>query len=89
MLQLDGQAVRKEIVENEETKDIPVVMLTAKAQPLDKMISLHVAGVTDYITKPFGRQELVDRGKKALEEQVQQIIWQGPKMETVTIRVGG
>ena len=46
-------------------------MLTAKAQPLDKMISLHVAGVTDYITKPFGRQELVDRGKKALEEQVQ------------------
>lgn len=68
MPQLDGWAVRKEIVENEDTKDIPVVMLTAKAQPLDKMIGLHVVGVTDYITKPFGRQELIDRVKKVLGE---------------------
>lgn len=68
MPHLDGWAVRKEIVENEETKDIPVVMLTAKAQPLDKMIGLHVVGVTDYITKPFGRQELIDRVKKVLGE---------------------
>jgi two-component system response regulator VicR len=68
MPQLDGWAVRKEIVENEDTKDIPVVMLTAKAQPLDKMIGLHVVGVTDYITKPFGRQELIDRVRKVLGE---------------------
>jgi two-component system response regulator VicR len=66
MPHLDGWAVRKEIVENEDTKNIPVVMLTAKAQPLDKMIGLHVVGVTDYITKPFGLQELVDRVKKVL-----------------------
>jgi len=68
MPHLDGWAVRKEIVENEDTKNIPVVMLTAKAQPLDKMIGLHVVGVTDYITKPFGCQELVDRVKKVLGE---------------------
>jgi two-component system response regulator VicR len=68
MPQLDGWAVRKEIVENEDTKDIPVVMLTAKAQPLDKMIGLHVVGVTDYITKPFGRQDLIDRVRKVLGE---------------------
>jgi two-component system response regulator VicR len=64
MPQMDGWAVRKKIVENEETKDIPVVMLTAKAQPIDKMIGLHVVGVTDYITKPFGRKELIDSVKR-------------------------
>jgi len=68
MPKMDGWAVRKKIVENEETKDIPVVMLTAKAQPIDKMIGLHVVGVTDYITKPFGRKELIDCVKKILGE---------------------
>lgn len=68
MLQMDGWAVRKAIVENEATKDIPVVMLTAKAQSIDKMIGLHVVGVTDYITKPFGRRELLDSVRKILGE---------------------
>jgi len=68
MPKMDGWAVRKKIVENEETKDIPVVMLTAKAQPIDKMIGLHVVGVTDYITKPFGRKELIDCVKRILGE---------------------
>lgn len=68
MPQMDGWAVRKKIVGNEETKDIPVVMLTAKAQPIDKMIGLHVVGVTDYITKPFGRKELIDSVKRIVGE---------------------
>ncbi|MCK4928448.1 MAG: response regulator [Methanosarcinales archaeon] len=66
MPKMDGWAVRKEIVDDEETRDIPIVMLTAKAQPIDKMIGLHVVGVADYITKPFGRQELIDSVKKTL-----------------------
>jgi two-component system response regulator VicR len=68
MPQMDGWMVRKKIVGNEETKDIPVVMLTAKAQPIDKMIGLHVVGVTDYITKPFGRKELIDSVKRIVGE---------------------
>lgn len=68
MPQMDGWTVRKKIVGNEETKDIPVVMLTAKAQPIDKMIGLHVVGVTDYITKPFGRKELIDSVKRIVGE---------------------
>ena len=68
MPKMDGWAIRKKIIDNEETRDIPIVMLTAKAQPIDKMIGLHVVGVTDYITKPFGRQELIDSVKKALGE---------------------
>ena len=68
MPKMDGWAIRKKIIDNEETRDIPIVMLTAKAQPIDKMIGLHVVGVTDYITKPFGRQELIDSVKKAIGE---------------------
>jgi len=68
MPKMDGWAIRKKIIDNEETRDMPIVMLTAKAQPIDKMIGLHVVGVTDYITKPFGRHELIDSVKKALGE---------------------
>ena len=68
MPQMDGWMVRKKIVGNEETKDIPVVMLTAKAQPIDKMIGLHVVGVSDYITKPFGRKELINSVKRIVGE---------------------
>ncbi len=65
---MDGWAVRTKLLEDKETKDIPIVMLTARAQPIDKMIGLHVVGVVDYITKPFGRRELADRVRKVLGE---------------------
>ncbi len=65
---MDGWAVRTKLLEDNETKDIPIVILTAKAQPIDKMIGLHVVGVVDYITKPFGRRELADRVRKVLGE---------------------
>ncbi|MRG77851.1 MAG: response regulator [Methanosarcinaceae archaeon] len=65
---MDGWAVRTKLLEDKETKDIPIVMLTARAQPIDKMIGLHVVGVADYITKPFGRRELVDRVRAVLGE---------------------
>lgn len=65
---MDGWAVRTELLEDRETKDIPIVMLTARAQPIDKMIGLHVVEVADYITKPFGRRELVDRLRAVLGE---------------------
>jgi len=65
---MDGWAVRTKLLEDKGTKDIPIVMLTARAQPIDKMIGLHVVGVSDYITKPFGRRELVDRVRAVLGE---------------------
>jgi DNA-binding response OmpR family regulator len=43
-----------------EVSDVPVLMLTARAEELDKVRGLH-AGADDYITKPFGRQELLAR----------------------------
>ncbi len=65
---MDGWAVRTKLSEEKETKDIPIIMLTAKAQPIDRMIGLHVVEVADYITKPFGRRELVDRVRAVLGE---------------------
>jgi len=65
---MDGWAVRTKLLEDKETKDIPIIMLTAKAQPIDRMIGQHVVEVADYITKPFGRRELVDRVRAVLGE---------------------
>jgi two-component system response regulator VicR len=69
MPQMDGWEVYSRIRANPGTKDIPVAMLTAKSQSIDKMIGLHVVKVDDYITKPFGRSELLERVKRILKEK--------------------
>ena len=55
--ELDGWAVLDRI---REVSDLPVLMLTAQAAELQKVRGLK-AGADDYVTKPFGRQELVAR----------------------------
>jgi DNA-binding response OmpR family regulator len=54
---LDGWGVLERI---RELSDVPVIMLTARAEELDKVRGLR-AGADDYVTKPFGRQELLAR----------------------------
>jgi DNA-binding response OmpR family regulator len=54
---LDGWQVLERI---RELSDVPVLMLTARAEELDKVRGLR-AGADDYVTKPFGRQELLAR----------------------------
>ncbi len=66
---MDGWEVYSRIRANPKTKDVPVAMLTAKSQSIDKMIGLHVVKVDDYITKPFGRSELLERVKRILKEK--------------------
>ena len=68
MPKMDGWEVFSRIKGNPKTHDIPVIMLTAKDQRIDKLIGLHVVKVNDYITKPFGRAELLERIKKVLNE---------------------
>lgn len=65
---MDGWEVRKKLLEEKETKKIPIVMLTAKSHPIDKIKGLYVVRTDDYITKPFGCSELVNKVRKILGE---------------------
>jgi len=73
MPEMEGWEVLERI---RELSDVPVMMLTARAEELDKVRGLR-AGADDYVTKPFGRQELlarVDAGlrrKRTAEESPQ------------------
>ena len=66
MPDMDGWEVYQQIKAEENTKDIPVIVVTAKAQSIDKVLGLHIAKVDDYISKPFSPQELVDSVEKIL-----------------------
>ena len=68
MPDMDGWEVYQQMKADAELRDIPVVVLTAKAQSIDKVLGLHIAKVDDYITKPFGPQELLESVAKILGE---------------------
>lgn len=61
----DGLSVLRKLRGNSETKDLPIIMLTAKSTEYDKVIGLD-GGADDYVTKPFGTMELVARVKALL-----------------------
>lgn len=61
MPDMDGWDVYHQIKSEEQIRDIPVIVITAKAQNIDKILGLHIAKVDDYISKPFSPQELLDR----------------------------
>ncbi len=69
MPDMDGWEVYQQIKADEELREIPVVVVTAKAQSIDKVLGLHIAKVDDYITKPFGPQELLESVEKILGMQ--------------------
>ncbi len=64
-----GLSILQKLRENERTKDIPIMMVTAKTTELDKVRGLDM-GADDYLTKPFGIMELVSRTKALLRRAV-------------------
>ncbi len=66
MPDMDGWEVYQQMKADESLREIPVVVVTAKAQSIDKVLGLHIAKVDDYITKPFGPQELLESVEKIL-----------------------
>jgi DNA-binding response OmpR family regulator len=66
MPEMDGWEVYQQMKADEATKDIPVIVVTAKAQSIDKVLGLHIAKVDDYIAKPFSPQELLNSVDKVL-----------------------
>jgi DNA-binding response OmpR family regulator len=69
MPDMDGWDVYHQIKSEILTRDIPVIVITAKAQNIDKVLGLRIAKVEDYIAKPFSPQELLDRIDKVLSKQ--------------------
>ena len=66
MPKMDGYEVCKKI---REKKNTPIIMLTARAEELDKVLGLEL-GADDYVTKPFGVRELMARVKANLRKSV-------------------
>ncbi len=64
--EIDGLEVCKMLRRDPATMNIPIIMLTAKAAEVDRIVGLEV-GADDYVTKPFSPRELVLRVKKQLE----------------------
>lgn len=66
MPEMDGWEVYRQLKNDEELKNIPVIIVTARSQNIDRILGLHIAKVDDYITKPFGPSDLVESIKRVL-----------------------
>ncbi len=69
MPDMDGWEVYQQMKADDSTKNIPVIVVTAKAQSIDKVLGLHIAKVDDYIAKPFSPQELLTSVDNVLTKQ--------------------
>ncbi|MCK6540139.1 MAG: response regulator [Anaerolineales bacterium] len=69
MPDMDGWEVYQQIKADEKTRGIPVIVVTAKAQSIDKVLGLHIAKVDDYIAKPFQPQDLLASVERVLQKK--------------------
>ena len=76
----DGLQILRALRSNPRTRDIPVMMLTAKGSEYDKVIGLD-AGADDYVPKPFGMMELLARVRALLRRS-------SPRQEQDEYRIG-
>ena len=79
---IDGYEVLKILRANKETKNVPVLMLTAKSSEIDQVLGLEL-GATDYISKPFSVKVLLARVKNIFRNQ------ESKKEETRVLQAGG
>jgi two-component system response regulator VicR len=68
MPNVDGFDIFREIREQPPLAKIPIAFLTSNNKSVDLMVGLHVMKAEDYITKPFGKQELLDRVNALLKK---------------------
>lgn len=83
MPEVDGFTVAQRIRKNDETKDIPILMLTALSQLNDKVNGFNI-GVDDYLVKPFEMEELKVR-VRALLKRTNQIPKSASTRELLTL----
>jgi two-component system response regulator VicR len=68
MPEVDGWEVYRQIRADERFKQLPVIAVTAKGQHVDRVVGVQVAGMNDFITKPFGLDDLVTRVERVLND---------------------
>ena len=66
--EMDGLEVCRQLRRESNTSTTPIMMLTAKGDEIDKVVGLEV-GADDYVTKPFGRRELLARVRALLRRR--------------------
>ena len=80
----DGLTILSKIRGNKETKELPVILLTAKGSEFDKVHGLD-AGADDYVAKPFGVMELMSRIRAVLRRNRQD--WESPVLQVGEIKM--
>ncbi len=66
MPEMDGWEVYRQIKADEALKEIPVIAVTAKAQNIDRVLGLDIAGMEGFITKPFRLNDLISNVERVL-----------------------
>lgn len=79
---LNGLDVAKQLKKDPKTADIPILMLTARADEVDRIVGLEI-GADDYVTKPFSPREIVLRVQSVLRRV------DAPVEKVDTLEVGG
>lgn len=78
---MDGLEVCRHLRQQEKTRMLPIIMLTARVEEIDRVVGLEI-GADDYLTKPFSPRELVARVKSLLRRsQGNQVHSETPPMQ--------
>ncbi|MEY2633625.1 MAG: hypothetical protein RIR00_2279 [Pseudomonadota bacterium] len=88
---LSGLQLARRLRSEERTRDVPIIMLTARSEEVDKVAGLE-AGADDYVTKPFSPRELLARIKAVLRRRAPQmtedvVAVEGLRLDPITHRV--
>ena len=88
---MDGLEVCRLLKQDKGTRDVPILMLTARAEEVDRIVGLEL-GADDYVTKPFSPKELMARIKAVIRRvaptSLDEVIEvQGLKLDPVSHRV--
>lgn len=84
--EVDGLEVCRRLKADPQTSGIPIIMLTAKTEEIDRVLGLEL-GADDYVVKPFSMRELLARVKAVLRRSAKDS--QSEKGREETLKIGG
>jgi len=84
--EIDGMEVCRKIRGNDELRKIPIIMLTAKGEEVERILGLEM-GADDYMTKPFSPRELIAR-IKAIFRRIKESRIESEQIEDEVIEIG-